>query len=349
MKINKKIFAIIALVVIFVISATATLLIMKDKPQTDEASASVVETTTEEVTEETTPEETEAGTTTKAPQYKETNEVVYATANVNIRTGPSKSDAVISVLMKGESIQRTAIGDNDWSKVIYEGKPAYVSSKYLSTVVPGGNIKVDMCGISNTDMKNLTDTLEYIFFYGTSASSYNCKSEDAFEKAMGAIYGAPFSTFSEAVSEIYRIRYEHDLCYNSNQPDPKGYWQQYRQEDAEFIDFILEEIFNVEPNHDYILSEDWDGEKHMKAYYQNGIYYSDAMDGGDGVGPDVQLKKVEVLPDGKYKITVHDRVVTGDENGNMITFMDGDDYTIITEMKNVNGTTVWSYYEIKPV
>lgn len=65
MKINKKIFAIIALVVIFVISATATLLIMKDKPQTDETSASVVETTTEEVTEETTVKETEAETTTK--------------------------------------------------------------------------------------------------------------------------------------------------------------------------------------------------------------------------------------------------------------------------------------------
>ena len=42
-------------------------------------------------------------------------------------------------------------------------------------------------------------------------------------------------------------------------------------------------------------------------------------------------------------------VVAGDDNGNLVTFMDCDDYTIVTEMKNVNGTTVWSYHEIKPV
>ena len=100
---------------------------------------------------------------------------------------------------------------------------------------------------------------------------------------------------------------------------------------------------------DTLILKEWDGEKYIKAYYHNGKYYSDASDGGDGVGPDVQLKKVEALPDGKYKITVHNRVVTGDENGNTVTFMDGDDYTIIAEMKNIDGTTVWSYYEIQPV
>lgn len=357
MKINKKIVAVIALVIIFVVSGIVTLAIVREKPDNDTSVAVTDEASTQEVVseedtteEEDKEEETSAEETTLAPEYREINEVAYATTNVNIRKAPDTSAAVIDTLQKGESITRTAIGDNGWSKVTYNGTTAYVSSKYLTAINPDGYTEVDMCGISNTDMNNLIDTLCYIFFYGTSASSYNCESDDAFEKAMNAVYGAPFSTFSEVVSYVYRIRYEYDdLCYSSNQPDPKGYWQQYRQEDAEFIDFILEEIFNVEPNHDYILSEEWDGEKYIKAYYHNGKYYSDASDGGDGVGPDVQLKKVEALPDGKYKITVHDRVVTGDENGNTVTFMDGDDYTIIAEMKNIDGTTVWSYYEIQPV
>ena len=64
MKINKKIVAVIALVLIFVISATATLLILREPPQDNKTSTSSV-TTTVETTKETSEEETEEETTTQ--------------------------------------------------------------------------------------------------------------------------------------------------------------------------------------------------------------------------------------------------------------------------------------------
>ena len=64
MKINKKIVAVIALILIFVISVTATLLILREPTQDNDTSTSTV-TTTAEATEETTEEETESEITSQ--------------------------------------------------------------------------------------------------------------------------------------------------------------------------------------------------------------------------------------------------------------------------------------------
>lgn len=62
---------------------------------------------------------------------EQTEETVYATENVNIRTEPNTDCDIITVLKKGSSITR--IGESDgWSKVIYEGKDYYITSEYLS-------------------------------------------------------------------------------------------------------------------------------------------------------------------------------------------------------------------------
>ena len=362
MKINKKIIAVIALVIIFVVSGIVTLAIVREKPDNDTSVAVTDETSTQEVVseedtteEEEEEEETSAEETTLAPEYREINEVAYATTNVNIRKAPDTSAAVIDTLQKGESITRTAIGDNGWSKVTYKGATAYVYSKYLTAIDPDGYSKVDMCGISNTDMKNLTDTLEYIFFYNLRADSYNSNSKDAFKKAIRIIHGATFFSFAEVVSEVYRINYDYMEYYYYHddyfQPDPKGCWKQYKRIDGEFIDLILEEIFNVKPDHGYVVyDKEWsENEDGVYAYYYDGAYYSDASDNGDGCEPDVTIKNVKVLPDEKYQITVNYKDVVHVENGIFETVEDHGDYVIITEMKNIDGTTVWSYYEIQPV
>ena len=61
----------------------------------------------------------------------ETTETVYATASVNVRKGPGTSYGSFGVLRKGDSVQRIATCSNGWSKIIYKGSEAYVSSKYL--------------------------------------------------------------------------------------------------------------------------------------------------------------------------------------------------------------------------
>jgi uncharacterized protein YgiM (DUF1202 family) len=65
--------------------------------------------------------------------YEEVNETAYATTKVNVRVGPGPSYIVVGKLKYGESVTRVGIGDNGWSKILYEGDVYYVISKYLKT------------------------------------------------------------------------------------------------------------------------------------------------------------------------------------------------------------------------
>lgn len=64
--------------------------------------------------------------------YKVVDEVMTASTKVNVRLGPGSSFVAIGTLQKGDLIHRVGIGDNGWSKVVYNGQDAYVSSKYLT-------------------------------------------------------------------------------------------------------------------------------------------------------------------------------------------------------------------------
>lgn len=63
---------------------------------------------------------------------EQTEETVYATENVNIRTEPNTDCDIITVLKKGSSVTRVGETKDGWSKVIYEGKDYYITSEYLS-------------------------------------------------------------------------------------------------------------------------------------------------------------------------------------------------------------------------
>ncbi|MFH5836918.1 SH3 domain-containing protein [Proteiniclasticum sp. C24MP] len=65
----------------------------------------------------------------------ETGVVRYTTTNLNMRTGPGTSYAVILVIPKGAEV--TVIDTSSiWYKVSYGGKTGYASSSYLSTSAP---------------------------------------------------------------------------------------------------------------------------------------------------------------------------------------------------------------------
>lgn len=61
------------------------------------------------------------------------DKVMYATEKVNIRVSPKVGATKIGFLKLNEAIQVVGICDNGWSQVLYNGVPAYISSKYLST------------------------------------------------------------------------------------------------------------------------------------------------------------------------------------------------------------------------
>ncbi len=100
--------------------------------------ATTAQTSTEPSTQAVT-KETTTQPTTVAPDeegYTAVNETVYATEELNVRTGPGTSYEKVGRLSRDAEVTRVAVGDNGWSKILYEEEICFVSSDYLSTIKP---------------------------------------------------------------------------------------------------------------------------------------------------------------------------------------------------------------------
>ena len=105
-----------------------------DKSKSDEDKTHNEKTPTEPNVVETEPTEpAETDVDIEIIAFESVNETVWATSEVNVRTGPGIDYEIMAQLMRGESVTRIGIGDNNWDKVIYNGIEAYVSHNYLST------------------------------------------------------------------------------------------------------------------------------------------------------------------------------------------------------------------------
>ena len=108
------------------------------KQETTKTETKVETTKTETKTEtkqETTKTETKTETTVEVT-FKDVNETVYATTDVNVRKGPSVDTKIVGLLKDGKSIKRTGVGSNGWSRVEYDGEVSYINSAYLTTTKP---------------------------------------------------------------------------------------------------------------------------------------------------------------------------------------------------------------------
>lgn len=70
---------------------------------------------------------------TSKPSFSSVNQTVYATSSVNVRASYTTSSRKIGSLSAGDSITRTGIGSNGWSRVTYNGQTAYINTEYLAT------------------------------------------------------------------------------------------------------------------------------------------------------------------------------------------------------------------------
>lgn len=66
------------------------------------------------------------------------NQTMAATTAVNIRSSASTNSSIVAVLFAGNKIVATGASKNGWTPVKYNGKTAYVYSKYL--LVPGASV-----------------------------------------------------------------------------------------------------------------------------------------------------------------------------------------------------------------
>ena len=69
----------------------------------------------------------------QGPIYIPVNEQVTAKMEANLRTEPSTAsdDTIVGLLRNGETLTRTAVGDNGWSQLDYNGQTVYAVSSYL--------------------------------------------------------------------------------------------------------------------------------------------------------------------------------------------------------------------------
>ena len=72
----------------------------------------------------------------QGPVYTPVSEQVTAKMETNLRTEPSTAsdDTIVGLLRNGEVLTRTAVGDNGWSQLDYNGTTVYAVSSYLTSV-----------------------------------------------------------------------------------------------------------------------------------------------------------------------------------------------------------------------
>lgn len=72
----------------------------------------------------------------QGPVYTPVNEQVTAKMETNLRTEPgtASDDTIVGLLHNGETLTRTAVGDNGWSQLDYNGQTVYAVSSYLLVV-----------------------------------------------------------------------------------------------------------------------------------------------------------------------------------------------------------------------
>ncbi len=109
-------------------------------PTQDSPTSQEQVSTTEAPTSTTAPPTTEstAAPTTEAPTTKAEEEKVkvWAKGDVNIREKPTTNSKKLGVLHEGNGIIRIGKTSDGWSKVIYDGREAYISSSYLTEKEP---------------------------------------------------------------------------------------------------------------------------------------------------------------------------------------------------------------------
>ncbi len=116
------------IILVIVLAAMGLFKLFGGKNDKKETSAP---STSPEVTTEATvaPEPaTEPEPSTEAPKIYKTT----ASPRLNVRAEPSQTGAVLGTLVPGTVVEYVQAHDQDWAVIMFEGKQAYVSSKYLA-------------------------------------------------------------------------------------------------------------------------------------------------------------------------------------------------------------------------
>ena len=133
-----------------VLTLTGCTIVEKPEPTQESTTEPTTETTTEITTEITTTSTTTPVSTTNIP---EESVKVWATQDVHIRENPSANSKILGILHEGNGIIRTQKTSDGWSKVVYNGIEAYISTSYLTEKEPTKTVVSDRIVVNpDTDL-----------------------------------------------------------------------------------------------------------------------------------------------------------------------------------------------------
>ena len=143
--------------------------------------------------------------------FKKVDETVCATTGVHVRTGPSTSYKSITVLRKGDEVQRIGIGSNGWSKVIYNGREAYIYSYYLRIVSSNqdnSNANIDYSQLTRQiAIANGLDKAEFTSDSWTALTDALAQANDAMKRKDQGMVDIACQSLAAAIGALEKMDY----------------------------------------------------------------------------------------------------------------------------------------------
>ena len=143
-------------------------------------------------------------------EFTEVNEIVYAIAMVNVRTGPGLGYNIITTLSYGDAVRRIGIGSNGWSKVIYQGQEAYMYSTLISTKKPvifGGNALDDSALKEQLGLVNGLISTDYTTESWAAVSAAMTDAEKALNSGSQDLVDEACENLKTAIGALVKVNY----------------------------------------------------------------------------------------------------------------------------------------------
>ena len=160
-----------------------------------------------------------SSTSSDSVTFTDVNEKVYTTERCNIRASYSTSSSKLGTVSKGTALTRTGVGSNGWSRIVYNGNTAYITSQYITTTDP--NTATTNTTVSNTTNNTTSNsTTADVTFKDTNDTMYavqNCNvrkgpSTDT-DKVGGLEKGQEVTRTGTSTTGWSRIKYNGTTAY----------------------------------------------------------------------------------------------------------------------------------------
>ena len=173
------------------------------------------------------------------------------------------------------------------------------------------------------------------------ADSYSYEDNDANYIAVNAVTDIS-SKFYSVCCEKYGLN-DKELFWNSeSESDPEKQYtvadEGYAKYSVEDVDWIVKNIFNVEPEKDRYIADPYNtGEEYCFWYKNEDSYYSPLYIYGGGPSYDAVVSGCELLSDGKYSVGITVNETEFDES-----YIVGQ-FEIVAGLVEVDSKRVWSF------